>query len=173
MKIFYTAGYFMSNLYSNKYQKRPLIVNKIGKIMKFTCIFFFMSIWASMASTYSQSSTVLKLHIAEGTVSDVLKEIEKQSDYIFVYNVDEKKLNDNVSVNFTNKTIEDVLNHIFLNKNIAYKITNKHISLYKKLAIENPKSQPNQTKKVVGIVLDEFGVPIIGANIFEIGRAHV
>ena len=171
MKIFYTAGYFMSNLYSNKYQRRPLIVNKIGKIMKFTCLFFFMSIWASMASIHSQSSAVLKLHIAEGTVSDVLKDIEKQSDYIFVYNVDEKNLSDNVSINFTNKTIEDVLNHIFLNKNIAYKITNKHISLYKKEAITNPKSQPNQTKKVVGIVLDEFGVPIIGANIFVKGTS--
>ena len=170
MKIFYTAGYIISNLHSNKYQKRPFIFNKIGKIMKFTCIFFFMSIWGSIASTYSQSSTALKLHITNGTISDVLKEIEKQSDYIFVYNVDEKNLSDKVSVELTNETIDKVLNQILLEKNISYKITNNHVALYKKSEIDKQsETDQDNSKKIKGVVVDELGIPIIGANIIVKG----
>lgn len=73
-------------------------VNKSIVIMRFTILFFFMSIWGALATSYSQTAK-LSLDVKNGTISQVIKEIEKQSEFTFVYNVNEVNLNKEVSVN--------------------------------------------------------------------------
>lgn len=42
----------------------------------------------------------------------VISEIEKQTDYLFVYNVNEVNLKRNVKVNAQNKSVAEVLNKV-------------------------------------------------------------
>ena len=78
--------------------------NRIFVVMRFSILFFFLSIWgATAASSYSQ---VTKLNLeVNGTVLEVLKAIESQSEFTFVYKQNEIKLDDNVSIDLQNKTI--------------------------------------------------------------------
>ena len=83
-------------------------IQKIVIIMKFTFMFLVMSIWGATATSYSQTAR-LTLQVKNGTVSDVIEEIEKQSEYTFVYNIKEVDLNKTVSVSVKDKLITDVL----------------------------------------------------------------
>ena len=133
--------------------------NRIFVVMRFSILFFFLSIWgATAASSYSQ---VTKLNLeVNGTVLEVLKAIESQSEFTFVYKQNEIKLDDNVSIDLQNKTISEVLDVLLHDKSLAYKITDRHIVLFKKGEIHQ-----ESTTVVTGRIIDEFGEPVIGANV--------
>ena len=133
--------------------------NQIFVIMRFSLLFFFISIWgATAASSYSQ---VTKLNLdLNGTVLQALKTIESQSEFTFVYKLNEVNLSDEVSVNLKNKTISEVLDVLLRDKSLDYKITDRHIVIFKKEEVR----QQNNTI-VTGIIQDEFGDPVIGANV--------
>ena len=141
-------------------------VKKSTIIMRFTILFFFMSIWGAMATSYSQTAR-LTLDVKNGTISQVIKEIEKRTDFTFVYNVNDVNLNKRVSVKFKDQSINDVLEVLFSNNALGYKITDRHIALYTKDAIEQ-----QVVGKISGIVTDVNGDPVIGANIFVIGTTN-
>lgn len=133
--------------------------NRIFVVMRFSILFFFLSFWgATAASSYSQ---VTKLNLeVNGTVLEVLKAIESQSEFTFVYKQNEIKLDDNVSIDLQNKTISEVLDVLLHDKSLAYKITDRHIVLFKKGEIHQ-----ESTTVVTGRIIDEFGEPVIGANV--------
>lgn len=141
-------------------------VNKSIAIMRFTILFFFMSAWGAMATSYSQT-TKLTLDVKNGTVSQVIKEIEKQSEFTFVYNVNDLNLNKKVSVKFENQSITEILSVLFDNDALGYRITDRHIALYVKDMI-----QQQASKKISGTVLDERSEPVIGANVFVVGTSN-
>nr|WP_280744419.1 MULTISPECIES: SusC/RagA family TonB-linked outer membrane protein [unclassified Parabacteroides] len=70
-----------------------------------------------------------------------------------------------VSFRFTlhvqDKSLFDVLNYIFSDTDIAFTVINKQIILSKKENVV-----PNRQQLVTGTVVDDKGIPVIGANIF-------
>lgn len=140
-------------------------IQKIVIIMKFTFMFLVMSIWGATATSYSQTAR-LTLQVKNGTVSDVIEEIEKQSEYTFVYNIKEVDLNKTVSVSLKDKLITDVLEKLFNDNSLGYKISDNHIALF----IKNSQQQHNFI--VSGMVTDENGEPVIGANVVEKGTTN-
>lgn len=133
--------------------------------MKLTLMFLFMGIWGATATSYSQTAR-LTLQVKNGTISEVIKEIEKQSEYTFVYNINEVDLNKTVSVSAKNKLITEILERLFNDNSLGYKISDRHIALYKKNGLQQ------QSFVVSGVVTDESGVPIIGANVVEKGTTN-
>lgn len=133
--------------------------------MKFTLMFLAMSIWGATATSYSQTAR-LTLQVKNGTISEVIKEIEKQSEYTFVYNINEVDLNKTVSVSAKNRLITEILEKLFNDNSLGYKISDRHIALYKK------NSPQQQNFLVNGVVTDENGEPIIGANVVEKGTTN-
>ncbi|MFQ9211542.1 MAG: carboxypeptidase-like regulatory domain-containing protein, partial [Alistipes finegoldii] len=84
-----------------------------------------------------------------------MKEIEKQTRYLFINKgVDTGK---KLSVNLTQKTIQEVLDYVLKNTDITYKIDGTYIILAEKAA-EKPVA-------VAGKVSDVNGVPVIGASV--------
>lgn len=137
-------------------------------IMRITVLFFFMSIWGAMATSSYSQTTLLSLEVKSGTIAQVIREIEKQSEFTFVYNVDEINLNEKVSIQVRGKTITDVLDTLFNDKQWGYKITNKHVALYKKeVNTLDPK-----VKRIAGVVKDAYGEPIVGANVVVKGTTQ-
>lgn len=135
-------------------------------IMRFTILFFFMSIWGAMATSYSQTAR-LSLDVKNGTISQVIKEIERQSEFTFVYNVNDVNLTKKVSVKFKDQSINDVLKVLFNDNALGYKITDRHIALYERDAVLQQTST-----KISGFVTDIHGNPVIGANIFVVGTSN-
>lgn len=131
----------------------------------FLLLFFFQGNSLNAVSVSFQAAKI-SVYGENVQLRTVLDEIERESGYIFVYNsqVDAKR---NVSVDIKGKTISEALDYLFTGSDIAYVIEGKHVVLNKK-AVDNSKSV-NQKWKVYGTVVDNEGLPIIGANILIVG----
>lgn len=71
-----------------------------------------------------------KLSIQQRSValSRVFYEIEKQTGYSFLVRNNDINMNEKVSIDVKNKSVEEVLEMLFVGKNIRYKVEGEHIS---------------------------------------------
>lgn len=119
------------------------------------------------------NGSMISLNISKGSISDVFKEIEKQSDYKFFYNNSQVDLSDQVDVNITGGSIESVLDNVFKGTDITYKIVNNHVVLTNKTQSETAVAVVNQRgKRVTGRVVDSKGEALIGVNVVVKGTTN-
>lgn len=132
-------------------------------------IFSFIPSVAALASTYAQSAT-LTINLQNKTEKEILEYIEQNSEFVFLYAADLLNGNHKVSISEKNKTIDTILNQLFANKNIQYKINDRQITLNR---INNKQEIPQQKKiEIRGNVKDEKNEPLIGATIMEKGTQN-
>lgn len=151
------------------YQESIVEIKHLFHIMKITTLILFIFAGTAFATeTYSQ---VMKVTVMADKISTgkVINEIEKQTDYLFVYNVNEVNLKRTVQVNAENKSVAEVLNKVFEGTDIYYAMEGKNIMLMSK-AKENSSVQQTENK-IKGVVKDTNGEPIIGANIAVKGQS--
>lgn len=98
----------------------------------------------------------------------VLEEVEKQLQYSVIYKKDEVNEHKQVTHNFEDASVEEVLSAI-LDNGLSYSIQGKMIVISQKTART---SAPQQQKKVSGVVKDNTGEPVIGANVIERGTTN-
>lgn len=145
---------------------------KTNRAMKLTCA---LLLTASMGVFATGNAQTMRVNIQADNVSTekILSEIEKQTDYLFVYNKNEVDLKRKTSVNAVNKTTAEVLSTIFNGTDIIYAIEGENIMLMRKeqnLAVVPDAVQ--QDNKITGTVLDPTGMPVIGANIMVKGTTN-
>lgn len=147
-------------------------IKRIINIMKLTFLALFLCVTGLFAT--GASSQVAKVTItAQSTpFGEILSNIEKQTDYYFVYDKRDIDLNRKVSIDAREKTVEEVLSTIFRNTDIVYAMKSNNIILMKNndrmLAI----MQQANRKTITGVVLDPQGESIIGANVMEKGTSN-
>ena len=119
------------------------------------------------ASSYSQSARV-SLHIKDGKLEDVFNDIEKQSEFEFLYNDQQLDAGQLVNIDAENITISDLLDRILVNKSLSYQVIDKRIVLVQRNSFENKlltMIQSQQTR-ISGKVTDaSTGEPLPGVNI--------
>lgn len=150
------------------YQESIVEIKHLFRIMRNTILALFIFVGTTFASeSYSQTMkvTVVADNISTGKV---INEIEKQTDYLFVYNVNEVNLKRHVKVNAQNKSVAEVLNKVFEGTDIYYAMEGKNIMLMSKAGDGEAAQQAN---KVTGIVKDANGEPVIGANVTVKGQS--
>ncbi len=123
----------------------------------------FIGLILTMSSLFATNinSQVARVNIkAQGaSVLNILEIIEKQTDYLFVYDKNEIDLNRKVSINANNQMVAEVLSEIFGNSSIIYAKEGSNIMLMHKSMIV-------QQQKLTGTVTDATNFePIIGANV--------
>ncbi|KAF5085193.1 TonB dependent receptor [anaerobic digester metagenome] len=150
------------------------------KIMRITLSFlFFCILFSSASNSYSQEFTVKS---KTASIKEVCKEIEKGSDYVFIFSDNcEKLIDKQVNVEANSKDVTEVLNAVLSSTGLTYKILDKQIVVYKStesapsVAVEQPDiniiQQPAK-KQITGKVVDAQGDAIIGANIIETGTTN-
>lgn len=133
----------------------------------------------SLAVSSPQTYVNLELSLNKTTVGVLVEHISKQTGYEFSY--DETLLNKeirNISVNVKNESIRNVLNRVFDNTGISYKIIDNRIFLKDNSkskgvkVVNNTLAVSQQNKKISGTILDESGIPVIGANIVVKGTTN-
>ncbi|MBS5524676.1 MAG: SusC/RagA family TonB-linked outer membrane protein [Alistipes sp.] len=130
---------------------------KIGKLFELVFILL-LSLSVTIARAQNNGFT---LKMQDATVAQVMKAIENQSHYVFLYkNLD---TNRKVSVDIRNKRIDEVLDIVFKDLNISYKIDNLQILLSQK---ETENKAPTM---ISGFVTDASRQPVIGASIIVKG----
>ena len=121
------------------------------------------------AGSYAQKATV-SLNAQNQTVETVLDKIENQTEFSFFFNNRHVDLNRKVSVSAKESDIFKVLDNIFAGTNVRYSVVNKKIILSTESASVSSVQQDKKT--VSGIIKDEFGDPVIGANVVEKGTTN-
>ena len=124
---------------------------------------------SSVFAVSYMDTAVISLNLRNVTMEQAFKAIEEQSEFSFFYNEAEVSSDQRVSISVNGEGIVEVLNRL-LEDDIAYKITDRHIVLYKKNALKTKEtgdiSQVNQKRITVkGTVVDENGMPIVGVTI--------
>lgn len=102
----------------------------------------------------------------------VLNEIERQTNYLFMYN-EKVKTDVLVSVNVKKAPVSTVLNDLLKSLNLSYELKGNHIILSPRKKDAGDKVSITistvQTKVVSGTVKDDQGNPISGASVSENG----
>lgn len=138
---------------------------KVTRIMKITLILILVGVIQVSATTYAQEHRI-SVSVKNGTFYDVVSQIERQSEFMFFYKSEEIDGNQRINLNAKNKLVSEILDEITKNNNLTYKVTGKHI-IITKTAITS-----QITKEIVGVVTDERGEPIVGANVVEKGTSN-
>lgn len=137
--------------------------------MKITTLFTLGVACCISASTYSQSYKV-SINKQNSSIIEILREIEKSSEFTFFFNDNRVNVNKTVSVNAKDASLEEVLDQVLKNTGYKYQIIDRQVLIK---ASDNSSADTQQNKKTItGVVKDEDGVPIIGANVVEKGTAN-
>ena len=142
------------------------------RIMKLTTVCSFALAFSLYAGNSNSQNIKVTVKQNNAELRDVLNTIEKQTDYLFVYDkyVD---VNRKVSVNSQKRPLEEVLGELFGETGIKYTVDGAYIVLSSNSKSENSIALiSQQNRQITGIVKDATGEPVIGANVVEKGTTN-
>ncbi|WP_227740358.1 TonB-dependent receptor [Salegentibacter sp. BLCTC] len=144
--------------------------------MKLTTLLLIISLFKIHANTYSQDKKIT-LEVQNATIKEVFREIEDLSEFRFLYNQNKVDVNRKVSLNAYKKPISDILDSLFSETDIYFKVKKKQIILKegkpKEKLIPGTSNVMQETITVTGTVTEaETGMPIPAANILEKGTSN-
>lgn len=147
----------MKKIQSHYFFVSKIRVKKILLAMKITSLLLIVSLLQINAAVNSQTRISLKAENA--TIKQVFAEIEKVSEFRFLYHDGITDLNKQISLNIDKENITDVLNQLFSDTHSSYKV------LENNLIVVVPTTSV-QKFRVNGQIKDaETGEPMIGVNI--------
>ncbi|MDR2917022.1 MAG: SusC/RagA family TonB-linked outer membrane protein [Tannerella sp.] len=137
--------------------------------MRISAFLFFLSIFTVFATETNSQNASVNIKGNNLTIGDFIEQVEKQTDYLFVYSKSEVNLNESIPLNNGKKAVKDCLSEAFNGSEVKYVFENDYIVLTKNVALSVAQQS---TKTISGIVLGETGEPIIGANVVEKGTTN-
>lgn len=135
--------------------------------MRFFLFFNLVFIFSAVASvTYSQE---VPADARMATMKEVFETMKKKSGYTFWYRNEDVNLDEMVTVNIDDRSVDEILDNILAAQGLSYKINGRRVMIYKDevQAVEQARSY-----QVTGSVQDEEGLEIIGANITVKGQTR-
>ena len=137
---------------------------KLLLAMKISTVFIFLTTFSLFAGTsYSQNANV-NLDLKNVSLNEVFQSIEKQTEFRFFYNNQQLDVSRKVDIQASQTKISDVLENLFKNTDIAYKVIDKHIVLVSVKEFET--ELQTQQRNITGTITDAIsGEPLVGVNI--------
>ncbi|WP_203257137.1 SusC/RagA family TonB-linked outer membrane protein [Hyunsoonleella ulvae] len=159
-------------------RRRRLPTFKYDLKMKLTTILLLSIVFCMNANNGYSQKTRITMDVVDAKVDQVLDEIERTTEFKFIYNVKHVDLNRRVSIKVDQLLIHNLLNSLFHNTETTYKVRGKQIILSKMEHVLPPlktKSNPKEAQKkikVSGKVVDDLGLPLPGVSIVEKGTTN-
>ncbi|MGK0252776.1 MAG: iron complex outermembrane receptor protein [Mariniflexile sp.] len=145
-----------------------LFWGKTNLKMKLSIILIFLSI-LNVFPNNSYSQKRITFDMENVTIEQVLKEIKDQTGFKFLYTSNLIDQSQKISFKAKKETTPKILDRLFENTEIDYKIIEKQIVLTNKEE-KNPEIKV-QDRKIKGTVKDSNGVPLSGANVLLKGTS--
>lgn len=136
-------------------------VLNIAKKASFLSAFFIVSFF-QLSAAERNAQPEIRLQATRTTLSVMIQEIEKQTDFVFLYSNDEINLYQTVDLKIKKGPVNKILDQ--LADLYTYKIDEKQI-----LLIPHTDRTPH---KVTGVVTDEQGQPVVGATVMVKGTTQ-
>ena len=144
--------------------------------MRMTLLFFFLLVFYLQAEqSYSQVTTI-SLELENSSIERILQVIEEKSEFYFLYNSKLIDVDRKTDIHANEESIASLLNQLFDPNEVEYEVKGTQIILSPKKMVDQQITltetfQPRK-RTVTGIVMDAAGLPVIGANIIEIGTTN-
>ncbi len=132
-------------------------LKKLLLIMKLSFVLMLVGVINISASVYSQNKK-FTFSNTNATIEQILDDVEKQSEFKFFFQREQINVDTKVDINIKDGKVENVLDKIFEDENVKYKVYDNN------LIILVPASEQGK-KEVTGIVSDQTGMSLPGVNI--------
>ena len=139
----------------------------IPRVMKLTSLCGLLCVSSAFATQVNSQTMRVNINANQKQAKEIIKQIEEQTDYLFVYNK-KVNLNHTVSISASNETVAEVLDRMFAGTDIVYAVQGNNILLMHRSAAP----QQGEKKIISGTILDEAGIPVIGANVIVQGTTN-
>ena len=148
------------------------IMDKTKQVMKYLTLALLLFALYSYTDSYAQS-TRLKLDLENATLLDMIKEIEQQSEFVFMYGDELLPILNGKQgdIKVKNETIDNILKQYFNSNSLKYFLNNRQVILKKNNSQQQQKrviDEEEMQLEVSGTVTDELG-PLAGASVFVKG----
>lgn len=145
----------------NAHRGNPPRLNQFLKVLlmfKFICILVLVSSLQAFSKGYGQ--TKINVNFQNVSLKKALKEIEKKSDYRFLYNDDMLLKNDMpASLNTKDASLDEVMHAVLSNTNLSYSLSENN------LVILTEKGKAMAPGTINGKVTDDGGLPMPGVTV--------
>ncbi len=150
---------------------------KLLLTMKLCLLFLLISAATLMANNGYSQNTALSIHLKNATLRDLISEVERQSEFIFVFYDQAVDLDRKIDVQVENQTIDKVLDEVLKSSELTYRIFDRQIGLGKRNSvtgdIEVPTSidklMPPDKRIISGTVKDSKGLVLPGVTVLAKG----
>lgn len=123
---------------------------------------FFISLILGLAIAVGIQAQQLTIRLNRVTVREAMEEVKKQSGYNFIFATSDVDVRQLITVNAVNQPIEAVVKQIIEKQALQFDIKEKSIVLKK---AEIPVAPRQHSVRLSGRVVDDKGVPVIGASV--------
>ena len=155
----------------NSYKKVISNCNHIVKVGMVSAYALFLGVNTALASVTEYMDQKVSLKTQNYTIESVIQQVEKQTDYLFVYDKNDVDVKRTVYVNGSNTDVIELLKGIFDNTDIDCKVLGNNITLSKITNVATRIAQQDK-KTAKGNVIDSTGEPVIGASVVEQGTTN-
>ena len=130
-------------------------------------VWLMLSLFMAMTFYSTNLLAQVTINVQNKPIKEILKTIESKTEYRFFYNEGLKGLDKVSSLKVTNVSIDEALNSLLANSEVTYKTESNNVIALTTNAKAKELAVNDET--VSGNVIDEKGVPIIGATVLVKG----
>lgn len=134
-------------------------IGKIPLVMKLAFTLIIISCLSVSATSVRSQDVKMSINLKNAAISTVLKNIEKNTPYKFVYNNNTFPAGTKVNIEAKSLSVAEILNSVLQNSGFTFKLLGDNMIVVTKL------DQAVQAERISGIVVDEQGNPIPGVTI--------
>lgn len=146
--------------------KKPL-QSKVLLVMKLTALLTLFFTLNVSANGFGQDK--ISLRVKKTEISEVLRTIEKQTSYRFLYNAELEDIRERVSLNVKEATIGDVLTLLLEKTRLLYQLMDNNLIVIK----EDPGAPVRVPDAVIrGKITGDGGAPLAGASVLVKGTSN-
>lgn len=151
-----------NNLWCGRIVHRKTHCTQILRIMRLTVFFLLFIVFETYSLNVRSQNQKVTMNKGTATLSDIIRQIEKQTDYLFIYNEHEIALDKRIAVSTRETTVAEILNRVLQGTGFSYTMEGNHIILVKSM-----EKMKNVTlgRKITGTVKDDLGEAIVGCNV--------
>jgi TonB-dependent starch-binding outer membrane protein SusC len=141
---------------------QPWSLRKILLVMKLIVILLTVSVL--QAKAFNANSQSITVNVKQTEIRKILNDIERQSDFRFLYNYDLTGLRKKIDIAAYNVSLKDVLDKILDGNGLNYKVLNNNL-----VVILSKNEEENREIRITGKITGYNDEPLAGVTVQEKG----
>lgn len=153
-----------THLMKNNFVSKAYHASVVFRSLAMFCFLLFVCVYNLYAIGAQSLNSLITINQNNAELLHIMGDIEKQSNYLFVYNKD-VDVHRSVSLHVVNKPLNTVLTDLFGNSDVRFAIESSYIVLSPAKNSERSQNTDQSDINVSGRVVDVFGEPIPGVTV--------